>query len=428
MKRDHDIVQQLDLAEDAFRRSRLRTMQRVAFGLFVTAVAMFMLARTQQGGHPAWGYLEAFAEAAMVGAIADWFAVVALFRHPLGVPLWHTAIIPNSKDQIGNSLGRFVENHFITEEGIVGRICLADFARHIGEWLLHPTNAQAAGRASAGLLRQALQNVDDAKIRRLVREFAIAELGRLDLASLTAGGIDALVAQDKPQQLLIAVLSKLSDWLDDHNNHDVIASFLLRSLDVQNPLVKAAVNSYVPNAIASLLEQIAAVRRDPGHPLRTQVSASIGEGILRLKADPDWQHAIARYQKHTLNDEQVQQGLGGLWDALRVRLLDDLQRDESDLAATIQSILEQSGRLLVSDPAARSWLDASIEAMSRMLVRRYRGEVGAFIEQQLAQWTKEQMSTRIELAIGRDLQFIRINGTLVGGLVGLLIHALTMAL
>jgi uncharacterized membrane-anchored protein YjiN (DUF445 family) len=425
MKRENDIVQQLDAAENTFRRSRLRAMQRVALGLLLAAMVLFALARSRHGQHPAWGYLEAFAEAAMVGAIADWFAVVALFRHPLGIPLWHTAIIPNSKDSIGKSLGSFVENHFITEDGIVGRVRQADVAMRLGEWLLHPVNAKQVGSSASSLVRQVLQGLDDEQVRNMIRELATNELLKLDLSALAGGGMDALLAEGKQQELLDALLGRLAGWLANEDNHETIGDFLLRSLNVENGFVKNLVQGYMPKAIESLQEQISEVQRSGEHPLRAQVGSWIADSALHLKADPAWKEAIARYQRQTVRSDSVQNALTGLWDVFRDRMLADLQGPAPALASATQSLVERTGRVLVSDPAAREWLNSAVESVSRNLVQRHRGEVTPFIEEQLAKWTKEEMSDRIELAIGRDLQFIRINGTLVGGLVGLLIHVVT---
>lgn len=427
MKRENDIVQQLDIAEESFRRSRLRAMQRVAFGLLLAATILFAFARSRHGGHPGWGYLEAFAEAAMIGAIADWFAVVALFRHPMGIPVWHTAIIPNSKASIGKSLGAFVENHFITEEGIVERIRKADVATRVGEWLMHPVHAKQVGDSAGALLRQVLHGLDDAQVEGMIRELATAELIKLDISALAGGGVDAFVAAGKPQELLDAILGKAGSWLADAENHDVIGDFLMRSLNIDNAFAKAALRGYLPNAIDSLQEQIAGVQRDPAHPLREKLGGWIADSTLHLKADPAWHEAITRYQRDAIHSDTVQAALSGLWGIFRNKLLAGLEGNSPALVGAAQGLVEKAGRILVSDAAAREWLNTAIESISRVLVQRHRGEVTPFIEQQLAKWTKEEMSDRIELAIGRDLQFIRINGTIVGGLVGLLIHAVTAA-
>lgn len=428
MNTEVNIVAQLDVAEDTYRRSRLRVMQRIALGLLLAAGALFVVARSQHGQHPAWEYLEAFAEAAMVGAIADWFAVVALFRYPLGIPLWHTAIIPNSKDSIGKSLGNFVENHFITEDSVVERVRRADIAMRLGEWLIHPVNSKQVGDAASGFVRQVLQQADGDSIREMIRQLATNELVKLDLSALAGGGMDALVAEGMPQTMLDAVLGQVGGWLADEDNHETIGGFMIRSLGIENAMIKSMVQGYMPKVIESLQNHVTEVRQDDNHPLRAKVGGWIAESTMRLKADPEWKSAITRYQQQLVHSERVQGALDGLWDTFRERMLADLQGKSPALVNATQGLVEKAGRVLVTENGAREWLNAAIESISRTLVQRYRGEVTPFIEQQLSKWTKEQMSDRIELAIGRDLQFIRINGTLVGGLVGVLIHVMTSVL
>ncbi len=428
MKQELDIVRQLDQAEDDLKRRRLRTMQAMAVALLLGALALFIIARSQHGQHPAWGYLEAFAEAAMVGAIADWFAVVALFRHPLGVPLWHTAIIPNSKDEIANKLGAFVENHFVTEDSVARQIRKADVALRAGEWLLHPLHAEQSSKALSGILKSVLPMIDHARMGKWMGAQAGAELARLDLSSMASECIDALVADGKPQDVLDGVFDQLGAWLAAEQNHPAIETFILGLLAIDNPMVKSMLGAYLPKIIGSVSTQVGEIRADRAHPLRARVGEWIADGALRLKADPAWRDTVARYQQQALASDKVQAMLDGLWEGLHARLLNDLNSDSPAFAAVVQGLIEKAGRVLVTEPAARSWLNDAAEAGCVALVRRYRGEVGRFIEQQLALWSKDEISSRIELAIGRDLQFIRINGTIVGGLAGLLIYAVTVAM
>lgn len=428
MTHESNLVGQLDAADDTYRRSRLRSMQRVALGLLLLAAVLFAIARWQRAQHPAWAYLEAFAEAAMIGAIADWFAVVALFRHPLGIPLWHTAIIPNSKASIGANLGSFVENHFITEQGVAERIRQADLAGRVGAWLSAPLHAGQVSQALSSALTQALDKVDDAAMCSRLREFASAELGKLDLSGLAGGYLDTMIGKGAPQALLDPLLEKLITWLGDDGNHDTIGEFMLRCFNIENAMIKSMVLGYAPKAIGSLREQAIDVRMNREHPLRGRINGWLADSALRLKADPEWKQSVARHQANALRSEELQAMLGGIWDALRQRVKSDLQGADPLIVATMRQLVQECGRVLGADPALRNWLNSAIESASAALVQRYRGDVGKFIEQQLAKWSKEEMSTRIELAIGRDLQFIRINGTLVGGLVGLLIHAVAVAL
>jgi len=423
MRTPTEIQQDLDQTADELRRQKLRTMRLFALGLLAAAGGLLAVAHGLRALHPAWGYVAAFAEAAMVGAIADWFAVVALFRHPLGLPIWHTAIIPNSKDAIGRNLGAFVENHFITEEAISSRIRQANPATRIGAWLIDPANAATLGRSATTAARHLLESLDHEQIRDAVRAAASRRLEELDLSGTAGQLVDRLMQDGRHQALLDALLDGAGGYLGDPDKLPTITQFLIDSLGIENAMMKMAVNAYAPRSVASLHQKLEEVRRDPAHRFRRVFDGWIEEFALRLKADPQWAEKIRRHQVELVQDTQVQQLLSGLWDGLRDRLLHDLGQEQPALLRQIQAGIEKLGRTLVEEHGLRDWINRSIESGSAALIRQHRGEAGRFIEQQLAKWTREEMTQRIELAIGRDLQFIRINGTIVGGLVGLLIHA-----
>ena len=422
MEREVDIIRQLDDQEEVVQRARLRTMQLVALGLLAVAALLFALARSQRHAHPAWGYLEAFSEAAMIGAIADWFAVVALFRHPLGIPLWHTAIIPNSKERIGKSLGKFVENHFITEAAINSRLRELDIAGKAGRYLQDPDNAARVSQWTGPALERLLHSVDNDQMRRIVCDTATRELARLDLASLAGDCVEALVAADQPQHVVDMVLDQVGEYLAQESNHETIGNMVQSAVNTDSSVLEYALHKAMPRIIRSTARKVADMRFDRAHPLRVRLGVWIADSALRLKADPAWQQSIREFQVDALASDKVQDMLAGLWDALRHRLLADLHGDAPGVPAGAQKLVQKAGRMLTENPAMRDGLNRLLEAGSAQLVRNYRGEVGRFIELQLAKWTRDEMSKRIELAIGRDLQFIRINGTVVGGLAGLVIH------
>ena len=417
-----------DSPEDAFRRARLRTMQRVAGGLLLLAFAVFCLARSLLALHPAWGYVSAFAEAAMVGAVADWFAVVALFRHPLGIPVWHTAIIPNSKEGIGRNLGQFVESHFVTEHGIVERIRQANPAGLLGAWLLTPGHSDQLGRVMAKAVRVVLKSLDHDAMNVLVRDAATRQLSQFDIASNAGKLLDLLVVEGSHQQLLDSMLRGLSSYLGEEKNQQQAINLLIAAFGVENVLYKVGTAAIGPRALRALNRSAHEVLHDPAHPARARFTAWVQEFVLHMKDDPAWHEFIARHQQETLASPRMQALLGSLWGTVRDRLLDDLGRDEPATARQVAMLAGKVGDALSNDARLIEGLNRAIESGSLLLVRKYRGEVGQFIEVQLARWSREEMSDRIELAIGRDLQFIRINGTLVGGLVGLSIYTVTRLL
>ena len=271
-------------------------------------------------------------------------------------------------------------------------------------------------------LEKLMQMADHDKIRTMLREVATRELARVDLSALAGDCVEALVAEDQPQQWLEAALDQLVVYLVDEANHPAIEAMVQSAVNTESSVLKYALHKAMPRIIRSSAEKVAEMRLDRSHELRQRIGAWIANSALRLKGDPAWQDAIGRYQQQALTSDTVRDMLDGVWDTLRARLLADLRSESPAIPAGARRLVENAGKLLSDNPAVRDSLNRSIEAGSAQLVKKYRGEVGLFIEAQLATWTKEQMSERIELSIGRDLQFIRINGTVVGGLVGVLIH------
>jgi len=422
---ESQFVEELDSARDAHQRLRLKLMQRTALGLLLGMAVIYVVALSQRHAHPALGFVVAFAEAAMIGAVADWFAVVALFRHPLGIPIWHTAIIPNSKDDIGRNLGEFVENHFITEEAVSKRLLKADPAGLLSGWLLAPNTAPKLGHALAKAFEKVLDSLDDTKISRLLGNATCKQLSQLDVSETAGRGAELLVAERKHQDLLDGGLRGATDYLSDEGNLPQIIDFANSMLGADNYLYKKAISTFLPNLISALNQSIVGVHGNAEHHMRKKFDALVKDYVIRLKADPDWQASIARYQQESLASPQVETLLNSIWGVVKLRLSADLSSDDPVIGAQLAALVRHVGETLATDAALREWLNQAIESGSAALIRQYRGEVGKFIEHQLAQWTKDEMSQRIELAIGRDLQFIRINGTVVGGLVGGILYTLT---
>ena len=422
-----DLVAELDTARETLQHSRLNSIRLLATGLFVAATVLFGVAHFLSRSQPAWGYVAAFAEAAMVGALADWFAVVALFRHPLGIPLPHTAIIPNSKDEIGRNLGAFVENHFITETAILQRLRSADPAKLLTGWFMRPENGAALGRFLTKGATVLLQNADDRRLSTLLGDTARQQLLQLDISSAAGQMTSALVKERKHQELLNEIVKGLHAYLQQEENQPQVVSFMVKLFNADNAFVRTALQAAAPRASKSLVETLGQVLADQDHAWRLQFDKWVADFVLHLKADPEWQDAIERQQRAALDSVQVQSLLEGLWGKIKSRLQDDLTRDDPEIAQGLAALTLHLGQTLGEDATLREWLNRTIETGVAELIRRYRGEVGKFIEHQLEKWTQAEMSDRIELAIGRDLQFIRINGTLVGGLVGLIIYAVTRA-
>lgn len=405
---------------EARQAARLQTMRQVATGLLLLMVGIFVLARAHVGEHPAWGYLAAFAEAAMIGAVADWFAVVALFRHPLGIPVWHTAVIPTRKDEIARTLGAFVESHFVTVDAIVARIRSHDPAAWLSRWLVQPPNAELIGRWLTAAARQILASVDDHRIRALLRRSLTERLAACDLAAPMARFGGELVAEKRHHELFDWALRSTQDWLDTEGAEATLGIALDSVLDnLFLAMFKGSATSRIRAGLKKLAE---AAANDPQHPLRLRYDAFIAEWLARLGTDPELGRRLKDFQSAMLDNPRIQSAFDGLWDELRNRLDADLAHRHPAIGRQASRVAREWGESLAGDSRRRAWINDALVDAAIPLIADNRGKVAAFIQAQVDAWSKEEMTQRMELAVGRDLQFIRINGTLVGGLVGLALH------
>jgi len=409
------------------RPNDLARMKAIALALLLGAAAVYAVAVLQHDRHPAWGYVGAFAEAAMVGALADWFAVVALFRHPLGLPIPHTAIIPDSKDRIGAKLAAFLCENFLGTAQVLDKLRHFRAADRLAGWLADPHHAAQVAVHAGGLLGHALRALDDAPVRRFVLTAVVERLDRLDTARVTGEVLDALTADGRHQQLLDAALRQLGHVLDDETLRgevaDVVASEVryLRYVGLDQKAGRYATEKM----IAGIVRLIGEMGEDPAHPLRVRFDGFMAKFIADLRHDPAMQARGERLKQELLAHPQLAAYVQGLWSQVIAWTRDDLARDDSTLRGRIADVVQGLGARLQADDAMRTWIDAQLLANAPRWIERYREDIRAYIVARVADWNADEMTTELERNIGRDLQFIRINGTLVGGLAGLVIHAVT---
>ncbi|GGC69859.1 DUF445 domain-containing protein [Undibacterium terreum] len=424
----------LESIQVAMREQRLRKMKAIALGFFMAAVILYCTAQILLKKYAMWAYVSAFAEAAMIGAIADWFAVVALFRHPLGLPIWHTAIIPNSKQEIAKNIGNFITTHFVTVDGIVHRVREADPAGKLASWLIQPDSGAKLGKLAAEAGAMVIAALDDAGMRRFVRDNIRKRLDSMDISSVAGDVLHAMVEEKRHQRLLDTVLQAMAEKLDKPESQDKLLALISEVLDLDSVKIlgievggtmRSLAARAVVRMVNSLQAKAAEVQADAEHPWRTQFDVYVSDFILHLKADPAWRSKIDQAKQELLNDAQLNHYLEQLWDEAKAKMLEDIQRQDSATAAYLSEMALNLGRKLAGDAGLQSWINEKILNNIPPLVDKYRSKVAAFITQEIDKWSKEEMTGRIELALGPDLQFIRINGTLVGGLVGLLIYSLT---
>ncbi len=405
------------------QRSRdLRRMKATATGLLVAVTIVFIIARVVRDGASGWlEYVEAFAEAAMVGALADWFAVTALFRHPLGIPIPHTAIIPKRKDQIGASLGEFVQENFLTEDLLDERLRNARIGARLGEWLSHPANALRASAAAGDVLRGALEVVDDRAIAGSIESMVERRIRATPVAPLIAKAIDVAVENGHHQRLLDATMSGLKNFLDDNRT-----TFRER-LQHESPWwVPENIDDRIFDKIFSGVHRfLDDVGRDHQHDVRKSIDERVAAFARRLSDDPELIAKGEELKDELLAHPDVRAWIASLWGEMK-RSLEQASIDpDSELRRRMTFSLSQLGQQLKDDAALQAKIDGWVASAGSYLVSNYRGEVSTMISSTVERWDAESTSRRLELQVGRDLQFIRINGTVVGGLAGVVIHLLT---
>lgn len=401
---------------------RLRAMQRLATGLLLLVAAVYVAARLYETRHPAIGYLRAFCEAAMVGGLADWFAVTALFRHPLGVPLPHTAIIPTNKDRIGATLGQFVERNFLSPEVVSVKLAQVDFAQLSARWLSDPARAGAVASQVAAFLPRVLDASADESIRQFMHRNLIDALRRLQAAPLAAELLETLTAQNRHQQLLDEIIARAHRFLvesepDIRRRVRAKTAWLWQKLGVDDAISD--------RLIRAAQEALADIGADPEHAWRQRFTELVHEYIDGLRHAPEYHAQAERIKNELLDHPVLARYVGGIWDETRERIRRDVESPDSRIRANLQLALVHLGEGLMQDATVRAALNDWLRKALTDLVDARRHEVAELIAETVRRWDARTLSDRIEHAIGRDLQYIRVNGTLIGGLVGVAIHAVS---
>jgi uncharacterized membrane-anchored protein YjiN (DUF445 family) len=405
-------------AADAERRRRLRRMRSLAVGLLVFAAVVYLVT-LDQGGF--WGYVNAGAEASMVGAIADWFAVTALFKHPLGLPIPHTALIPKRKDEFGKSLEDFVAENFLQEEIIRDRLAVARISARAAEWLRDPGNAARVVREGSSLMTLALDRLRDSDVEALVADVLLPRLKQEPISPI-AGNLLAEILKDNAHHGLVDLaLEEGHHWLV--HNQETFAQVVGERAPWWAP---DRLNELVTDRLhLEAVRWLADIRADPHHRARAALDSLLSQLASDLLATPRTQERAERLKARLLDHPQFLASGMAVFDALKTALLDALDDDEGPLRTRAAAEVVGFGERLASDEAMQARLDTWAADAAVFAVRRYGGELTAVITHTIERWDGKEAARRIELHVGRDLQFIRINGTIVGGLVGVVIHAVT---
>ena len=402
-------------------------MKRLATAMLVAMACVYLSARVFTYVHPAIGFVKAFAEAAMVGGLADWFAVTALFRHPLGLPIPHTAIIPQNKDRIGDTMASFLRQNFLTPAVVARRMRKVDVAGAVGRFLADP-NHGGAGRLRGGvskLLANLLESLDDSQLGGMAKGALANRLRDLDVSPLLGQALAAAMKEGRHVPLLDGIITRARAILEsnDHLIRDMVhdrAGSILRW---------TGLDSNVSDAIISGLNRLFAdMAEDPHHPLRARANDAIADLAKDLQHDPAMQARVTVLKAEIIANPAMQHWIDGLWQQGRTALLKAARDPDRVLAGRFGDLLRQLGEPLQNDPRLRLTINRFARRAAVGATASYGDSIVKLVSETVRGWDAGKITARIEGAVGRDLQYIRINGTLVGGLVGLALHTIDLYL
>lgn len=397
--------------------TELIQMRRLATGLLLVMVAVFLLSRQWQSTYDWLSFVRAFAEAAMVGALADWFAVTALFRRPMGLPIPHTAVIPNNKDRIGDAFARFLENNFLTPEVISREVQRIDFAGAIAQWVMQPGNARLIAMRLLDTLPFLFRVVDEGELGASIRSQARGALRNTRLAPFLAQALSVLVADRRHQFVLEYLLDAAAQTLEAESSR------LRDSFVDRGPwwLPKAVDKTLFDRMLTGVQEILQEIRQDNSHwRARFQEAA---EGLIdKLRSDPAYEAKIADFVEQVLNHPVFRAYAEQIWQDIKQRVLEHATDPDSQTHDRLEAAVRSFSVQLLEEPGVREKINDWLRNFAMTTLIEQRQPISALAARVIRSWDSETMARRFELQVGTDLQYIRINGTLVGGLVGLLLH------
>jgi uncharacterized membrane-anchored protein YjiN (DUF445 family) len=404
-------------------------MRFLAATLLLIMALLFLAARQLEQQHAGWGFLRAFAEAAMVGGLADWFAVTALFRHPLGLPIPHTAIIPENKDRIADSMAAFLRANFLTPPVVARRLRYLNAASAAGQYLANPRVGESRiGAGAASLLADALESLDQDKLGGMAKAALRSRIERLALAPLLGNLLSAMIAEGRHMPLIEALIRRSAEALESneglvrHMIHDK-ANTVMRWTGLDERLANG-----ILDGLYKLLAETVVIA---DHPLRRKIEEGLAALAEALVQDPAMHARVDAMKRDVLANPAFAFWLDGLWERGRAQLLVAVRsggRASGDGGERIGASLAELGRTLQHDARLQVLVNRFARRTLVGVATRYGGEIVRLVSETVRRWDARTVTDRIEGAVGRDLQFIRINGTLVGGLVGVVIHTINVLL
>jgi len=397
-------------------------MKVVATGLLVAMAAVFAVARTLEPGYPWLGYVKSFAEAAMVGGLADWFAVTALFRHPLGLPIPHTAIIPRNKDRIGEALASFLKENFLIPAVVARRMQRLDVAGAAGRFLQTPAREGTRIRGGASrLIADIFESLDDERLGGIVKGAIASRLRKMEVSPLLGHALASAINEDRHVPMLEAGIRWMARALDA--NEPLIREMVHKKANWVLKL--AGLDAKLADAIIDGLRKLTVeMSTDPAHPVRVKIEEALVQLANDLQTRPETRERVESIKDQLLDNKSVSLWLDALWQRGREAIIRAARNPDAVLAGKLGEILKSMGGTLESDPRIRAAINQFARRAVVGMAASYGGSIVKLVSETVRGWDARTVTARLEAAVGRDLQYIRINGTLVGGLVGLILHVI----
>ncbi|WP_107119939.1 DUF445 domain-containing protein [Streptomyces regalis] len=413
-------------AADEEKARGVRRMKITATGMLLFVALVYVVAKwaSNEGAGEWANFVAAAAEAGMVGALADWFAVTALFRHPLGIPIPHTAIIPNKKDQLGVSLGEFVGENFLSEDVVRQRLRAVGIGSRLGGWLAEPEHADRVTAELSAALRGALTVMRDSDVQAVVGEAITRRADAKDIAPGLGKMLEKIVADGGHKRAVDLIVARAQNWLILHDDEIMDA-------------VQGGAPGWTPKFVdrrvgervyKELLRFVTEMRDMPSHPARGALDRFLTDFASDLQSDTDTRARVERLKGEVLGRGEVQDLIASAWTAVRSMIVSAAEDERSELRLRVRASLLSLGARMAVEPRLQAKVDSWVEGAAVYVVTTYRKEITSLITDTVASWDAEHTTKKIEAHIGRDLQFIRINGTVVGSLAGLLIFTVSRAL
>ncbi len=417
----------MSMEAEAARRQALRKHQAFATGLLVLAAVIFLACSWWQsaGDAPGWvGYVRAAAEAGMVGGIADWFAVTALFRHPMRIPIPHTALIPNKKDQLGDALSSFVGENFLNAQLITEKVSQANIPQRAGEWLAQPENAEKVSREAGRLTVNALRAMDPKDAEDLINSQVIARIAEPTWGPVAGRALEGLIADGKTEPMIDATITWAREKLD--GMEDAIIVLVDERMPAWAPeFTRKIAGNTVYN---QLVKFMADVDTQPNHKARQALRTQLNNLAQDLQFDGEMITKVERLKADVMGSDAVQSAASELWASMSASLIEAAGDENSTLRRRATELFMHWGERVSTDRELRATLDDRLESIVSFLATNYAGEVTAIISETIKRWDAHEASEKIELMVGKDLQYIRVNGTVVGALAGLVIYTVNQLL